>query len=310
MTVLSDQTIREEMEAGRLIINGDPANAMHCTYEFKAARVTYGGGSPDGRTARVVDLKSGAHETATLAPGGVAWIRSHAEVEMPRGMVGLWIQTNSLSRKGMLLLNSTLIEPGYRGRLTAYFVNFGSEKVTVSARDTIAKIIFLKLDSDALEVIPAAKYQDYDAQVERWAAKSHDSVFRIDDFVERSLGRLKVEAEAELKGLVSQVEIDAKVRIADIEKNSGLKYAVRVGGGAVAGLLLGLIVNIYISKFWAIPEVAKRQHELDGALPRAVKQHTESDDYQSDLARLVEREVERRLAEVGARANVPNGPRK
>ena len=47
-----------------------------------------------------------------------------------------------LSRQGVLLLNISLVEPGYEGYLTTVLVNFGNKNVVISPTTTIAKVAF------------------------------------------------------------------------------------------------------------------------------------------------------------------------
>src|SRR3954469_21798969 len=107
MTVLSDLTIRQSMLRDELVLDGDVSQAKHCAYEFRARRVVYGGVTPE-HTVRSIDLSRQGASSAVVSPTAVVWVQSRERVKIPNDKVGIWIQTNSLSRRGLLLLNSTL----------------------------------------------------------------------------------------------------------------------------------------------------------------------------------------------------------
>ena len=136
MSVLSDTTIRNLMQQQQLVLNGDTSSAKHCAYEFKAGRIVYGGIEAPAQQVSAIDLTSSPSQTAVIPPSGVAWVRTTETVRIPQNMVGIWIQTNSLSRRGLLLLNSTLVEPGYEGPLSAHFVNLSSSPISLSSSTT------------------------------------------------------------------------------------------------------------------------------------------------------------------------------
>jgi len=133
MTVLSDKTIKEMIEDNKLIPNGNVDNATHCSYEFTA----------------VLMVRGSSHEEEEITGSGVViepaqlgWIKAREEISMPPNMVGLWIQTQTLARKGLLLLNITIIEPGYKGPLSAVLVNFGEKKCCYWPRNQDSKGCF------------------------------------------------------------------------------------------------------------------------------------------------------------------------
>lgn len=245
MAVLSDATIREFINDGKLISHADPLRAKHCAYEFKASRVVYGGIIPPSSQVDAVDLSSTPSQTAAILPSSVAWVRSVEEVNIPKHIVGMWVQTNSLSRRGLLLLNSTLVEPGYVGHLSAHFVNLGSSPVLISSETTIAKLLFFELDSDAIDLIDSSKYKHYDAMLDALAAASNRSFLRISELVpdlSKATDAAVAEAKQHIATDVSQSLNDARERLADLRKETFLK----AGGGFVVGLALAVAVALWL----------------------------------------------------------------
>jgi deoxycytidine triphosphate deaminase len=248
MTILSDTTIREFIKRNELIVNGDPSFARNCAYEFKAARVVYGGTDPNLHQVTAVDLTSGTATTAVIPPSGVVWVRSREQVRISHAMVGLWVQTNSLSRTGLLLLNSTLVEPGYVGHLAAHFVNLGATDVLLSAGTTIAKLMFMQLDLEATELIDSTQFRQYDVMIDGLAARSDKSFLRIRELVpdlEKAASASVADAQRRIADETAQSLKDTREKLQDLQQ----KTFIRIGGGFVLGLVLAVGFALWIYPF-------------------------------------------------------------
>ncbi|MDD9943530.1 MAG: hypothetical protein OXU20_20990 [Myxococcales bacterium] len=281
MAVLSDETLREEIRAGRIVLRGDEAAATHCAYEFKAARVVFGG--TDDGAARVVDLTDGSAQTATLKPKEVAWIRTQKEVSIPPDRVGLWIQTNSLSRQGLLLMNSTLVEPGYRGYLAAHLANLGAVPVTLGPSDTVAKLVLLSLDRHARDLVEATtNFKNYDAFIEKLAARSHPSFLRMNEFatdLSRELDRAVETAKATAQTFVDDAVTDGEDRLKEYsnqlhreaKEKLNLSYFAKLGGAYMLGIALG-IAFFSAAMAWALPTLRSLDSESAARIEGVLKQ--------------------------------------
>ncbi len=181
MTVLSDATIRALMAEGHLVV-GEASQAVHCSYEFLPGKIFPGGHLDDHEF--VVDWTDAAVRSSnarhTIEPSAVVWIRALHTVRLPKNVCGLWIKTNTLSRQGLMLINSSLVEPGYEGHLSCNFVNFGKAPVYLTPNTPIAKLLFFKLDSDALVPFDT-KIPQYDDVIARTAAQGPSSFLQISE---------------------------------------------------------------------------------------------------------------------------------
>jgi len=245
MSVLSDTTIRRLIAQNKLILNGDPARALHCSYEFKAGRIVYGGITPPSQQVTAIDLCSTPAQTAIIQPSGVAWVRSHEQVQIPANMVGMWIQTNSLSRSGLLLLNSTLVEPGYEGYLSAHFVNLGTSPVSLSATTTIAKLVFAELDAAAAVLLDSKPFKNYDALIDGLAAQSNRSFLRIGELVpdlSKAADSSVVAARSQIKSITEKSLEQTKSDLENLTKKTFRKVA----GGFVVGFILAVVFALWI----------------------------------------------------------------
>jgi dCTP deaminase len=80
---------------------------------------------------------------------------------MPRNVIGLCMGKSSYARSG-LIVNTTPLEPGWRGRLVLEFSNSADLPVRVYANEGIAQVTFFESDEEC-EVSyadRAGKYQD------------------------------------------------------------------------------------------------------------------------------------------------------
>jgi deoxycytidine triphosphate deaminase len=252
MSILSDTTLQRRIKAGELVLGGDPKYAKHCSYEFRPGRIVFGGTSPDNRPIAVDFLAPGA-TTASVLPTAVVWVRTLERVKIPPNMVGLWVQTNSLSRQGLLLLNTTLVEPGYEGFLTAHLVNLGTQPAILGSETIISKVLFFQLDADASSLVDGGAFGNYDAFVDGLALRSSASFLRIAELVPEL--RVKIDdfhhqaqkkAEADFKTVTDAATETAKQAFLTMEKKS----FTRIGSGFALGLLLA--VTFFL---WVFPRV-------------------------------------------------------
>jgi deoxycytidine triphosphate deaminase len=283
MCVLSDKAIREGMKGREFILDGNATFASGCSYEFKAGRVVYGGTDSSSQQVSSVDLTRDASQTALIRPTAVAWVKSRERVKIPANFVGLWVQTNSLSRSGLLLLNSTLVEPGYEGHLSAHFVNLGSSPVLLSAATTIAKLVFLKLDTNAADLLDSKPFQNYDLLIDGLAAKSDKSFLRIGELtpdLQRTVSALVVDAQKQIKDQTDRSVTDASNRLLTFEQ----KTYWRVGAGFAAGLILAMSFLVF-----AYPKVRDADNESKNRIAEIVREQNSRiverlDKLQTDLA--------------------------
>lgn len=96
-----------------------------------------------------------------------------------------------------MLINSSLVEPGYEGYLSCNFVNFGKSPVYLSPERPIAKLLFLRLDTDAL-VSFEKRFPEYDEMIAETADKGPSSFLQISD-IARTLENEKEKALEEIK---------------------------------------------------------------------------------------------------------------
>jgi deoxycytidine triphosphate deaminase len=142
MAVLSDRSIKDLIANCKLIEGVGDEHAMHCAFHFPAGKIYVPG------TQETIDWTDGAEAKAFygVKPGQLVWVRPLGRVTMPNDLCAFWWQTNTLSRKGLMLVNMSMVEPGYKGHLSCLFVNFGKNVVPIHKGQPIAKLVFMKVD--------------------------------------------------------------------------------------------------------------------------------------------------------------------
>ena len=189
MTVLSEQTIRKHMVDGLLVLNGDSKQARGAGYDFRPQLVIPGGGADHiYLEGAVADEQSRPHEDVSVrqsyvvGPRSLVWVRMLETVKLPNNVCAFWWQTNSLSRKGLMLVNMSMVAPGYEGPLACLFVNFGSREVRLSAGMTMARLAFHKLDADADPYPLSFDLPTYDNGLADDALAGSSSFLSLDDY--------------------------------------------------------------------------------------------------------------------------------
>jgi len=265
MTVLRDKTIKEMIEGKQLVPEGNPQNAEFCSYEFTAAVILRGG---SGRFEPIDKLGT------EIKPAELVWIKASEEIIMPPNMVGLWIQTQTLARKGLLLLNISLIEPGYQGPLSAVLVNFGGNKVTVSPDTKIAKVAFLSLDGDATKSVGKWNSSNYDANLREMAESSPNTFLQLRSFEQKAeeiLERMEKKVEESANGVVKDIKGNLEVDL----KGSLKDHMIKWGGGAVIGFLAACVaVWLMISSY--LPRLSEYAKFDELARSAAMNQQSET----------------------------------
>jgi cell division protein FtsB len=158
-------------------------------------------------------------------------------------MVGLWIQTQTLARQGLLLLNITLIEPGYVGPLSAVLVNFGNKKVVIRPDTKIAKVVFLTLDKKADELVEKWDSKTYEAKLLEMAANAPETFLQLETFLpkieERAKARLMAmdkEIELNVGNIVNEAKFNLEKELGEKMKRSFIRGHIGLFGSFVVVL--------------------------------------------------------------------------
>jgi len=110
----------------------------------------------------LIDGKEDPAEYFKIAPQQMFVIVSRERVHVPAGLIGYAMPKTSLCNKGILVLNTGLIDPGYSGPISTNAINFSQETLYLRKGETFLRLVFHSLTSgiarDERPVVDDAEY--------------------------------------------------------------------------------------------------------------------------------------------------------
>ena len=185
--VLSDRTIREEIDRGRIIIEPlssdciQPASVdLHLDKKLLAFKPQRYPAYIDVKRSldhlnEVVELDE--EEAFFLNPGEFVLISTLESIALPDDIVGRLEGKSSLGRIG-LLVHSTAgyVDPGWQGHLTLELSNIARLPITLYYKMKIAQISFLRLTSPVDRLYGTADLgSKYQGQTDPTASRYHEN---------------------------------------------------------------------------------------------------------------------------------------
>ena len=157
--ILSDRTIREELEAGRIVIEPlgeaciQPSSVdLHVDRLFRVFR---------NHTMGHIDVKQdledltelveiGEDDRFMLHPGEFVLGATAEEVGLPNDLVGRLEGKSSLARLGLLIHSTAgFLDPGFRGHVTLEFSNVANLPITLYPGMKIGQVSFESMTTPA-----------------------------------------------------------------------------------------------------------------------------------------------------------------
>lgn len=245
MSILNDEKIREYIENGELIPGGDVNQVKQCAYHCRPGKIFHTGAEGD-----VIDWgQSTDPPFIKIKPGEMVWIRARIHVKLPPDICAFWWQTYSLSRKGLMLVNMSMVEPGYEGPLACLFVNFGKEPVPVYPDTTMAKMVFVRLERPATQPSKLKfELEEYDREVHDAANIAPTSFLQVAEFAKEltqerdsAIELIKERAAQERETQVKKLQEDAPKAILKSLGWAGLGFVFLVAAVTFVPWVQGLI---------------------------------------------------------------------
>jgi len=256
MTILSEATLKTLIAAGQIIDHGVAGDVRGQSYSCHAAKILPGGlGDTDQHQPAIVDWTHPAGtEVYRIQPRQLVWVRIRETVKLPDDVCAFWWQTNSLSRKGLMLVNMSMVDAGYEGSLACLFVNFGRQPVDIDPKMTVARLIFHKLDATAVPYGKGSPVEEYDRQLRDVALYGPSSFLSFQEFssafeLEKERAFEKFKAEADKHGYEFQRTLQKSLDDAFKEKTDNLpKFLWK--SYAIAGLGFLLLTSALTLTPW------------------------------------------------------------
>jgi deoxycytidine triphosphate deaminase len=194
--ILSDSEIRTHVAAGRLLANYDPNRIKYCGYELTLGDIFLPEtGEMQSIAAAPAPAGPGIHSSVkcwTVRPAETLLAITRETVIIPDSVCATYGQLNRLANRGLMILNTSIVEPGYNGPLSCLLVNFSSQPVSLCPGESIAKINFHQLLGVPTILQPTITRADYERQVAKNAVllpKSLLDISGVEKRVSESVGK-------------------------------------------------------------------------------------------------------------------------
>jgi dCTP deaminase len=157
--ILSDRSIREQLDAGRIVIDPiDPANIQPASVDLRCDRLFR---VFRNHSSRVIDVKVDQRDLAELVeiddgeafilhPGEFVLGSTSERVALPDDIVGRVEGKSSLGRLGLLIHSTAgFVDPGFDGHITLELSNVANLPITIYPGMKIGQISFLRMTTPA-----------------------------------------------------------------------------------------------------------------------------------------------------------------
>ena len=141
MTILNRKDIEAEIKSGKLIHNADIHNIEACSYDMTIGTIF----TSDGQ--KINSEHQHSNEPVVIKPGEIISFFTKEELELPNDISATAFAMNSLSSKGLLVLNPGHVDPGFKGPLTVKALNLTKTPLSVEIGSEIFTVIFDRLDT-------------------------------------------------------------------------------------------------------------------------------------------------------------------
>jgi deoxycytidine triphosphate deaminase len=190
---------REKTKELGIIRDGDEPNFRSASYDL--------------RIGTILAVRDGApiHETGcyVLPPQGMVEVISWETIKVPPDIAGYASVKTSLSRDGLLALNTGILDPGFEGPLSATVVNFGKAESPLNRGAVFLRLTFhccgKPLDFKPIPPVVMDKFlQERKERVDAYFSGSFlDNAKHVDELVRGGIRRIVFP----LLGLVSLVAL-------------------------------------------------------------------------------------------------------
>ncbi len=133
-----------------------------------------------------------------IPPQGMAVIFSHEKVKVPKEICGVALPKTSLCQKGLLCLNTGIIDPCYHGCISGTIINFSKRPVMIKREDAFLRLIFHEIqepDDDDSPIEPSDK--EYFSNIKNYANDYPYTFMNLPDHIkvitDQVLGKFKTQ---------------------------------------------------------------------------------------------------------------------
>lgn len=170
--VLNNDEIKDLCENQSLLDRYDPFCIQNCSYTIRIDELIC------PQTGKIITPTN--EDPFHLKTSNIILFQSEETIDLPHNLTASFSALYSVSSKGILLINASMIEPSYKGKLSGILLNFSSQDFLLYPKQEIAKIVFYKLTSSPTdpkkEII---KDEQYRKDLREKAMNYHESFLNI-----------------------------------------------------------------------------------------------------------------------------------
>jgi deoxycytidine triphosphate deaminase len=164
----------EDMKRRRLISNEIESHYRPASYDVSV-----------GTILKVDGSEVSEHK---LEPQGVVEIVSREEVNLPQDVVGYAMVKTSLCNEGILPLNIGIIDPGWKGPVSATLLNFGKKDYFLTADEVFLRLTFHRISlSDRKESPRGISRDDYMKERKKKVINFAETFLNLDATIEKAM---------------------------------------------------------------------------------------------------------------------------
>lgn len=128
----------ESLRLGLITGDVDSNSVRPASYDLRIGTITI-----DGSESTI---------STKLQPQAVAILTSAETVEVKPGYIGYVFPKTSLCNEGIHVLNTGIVDPGFKGKLTTIALNFNGDPQLLAVGDPFLRVVFHPLESNKLDV--------------------------------------------------------------------------------------------------------------------------------------------------------------
>lgn len=175
--ILSNIDIQNYVTNHQMISSFEPESLKNSSYKIRIGKII----EPD--TGNVIKRSCKGY---VLKPNEIVIIQSLETFKIPNNITVSYTGLFSTSSKGLLLINASMVEPAYEGKLSCFIVNFSAEKKIITEGDEIARLTFHQLSQTPNPVTPEViNDEDYLKRLRKDSFSYNKSFLDIDGIEKR-----------------------------------------------------------------------------------------------------------------------------
>jgi deoxycytidine triphosphate deaminase len=183
--ILVNSEILDRIQTQQLVSYFCAENINKCGYTLRVGKVF----EPKTGKEELINVMEGNRKSNTweIGPSETLVVRTREKVKMPPDLCATYAPLYRLARKGVMLLNASIVEPGYEGPLSCFLVNFSSQRLSLRENEAIAKITFHTLTKSPAAFSPDVVTEtEYEASLADSAKGFHKSFMDISGVEDRA----------------------------------------------------------------------------------------------------------------------------